>query len=223
MQESTHAQSLQACVGVKVEMTGDARRVAGVGPEIACSTSTYLPRRASSAPVCRATSTASWRPSVVRGHRWDAGRLLRIASTGSQCCRPVSLPIENPTRPAAVAAPGPALDPEDPSSSSHGFIVWPPNQMSLSASAPRLSFATRTAPAASAASRPRHLRPELDRGTAPHRRSSECRQCRADPFHPTGFHAEGHDIFPARSLVSLFRLPHCHVARDRDRHSAAWD
>ena len=60
---------------------------------------------------------------------------------------PVSLPMEKPTKPAAVAAPGPALEPEEPSSSSHGFIVCPPNQMSFSASAPRLSFATSTAPA----------------------------------------------------------------------------
>src|SRR6266513_24022 len=60
---------------------------------------------------------------------------------------PVSLPIENPTNPAAVAAPGPALEPEDPSSSSHGFIVCPPNQISFSASAPRLRLATSTAPA----------------------------------------------------------------------------
>ena len=60
---------------------------------------------------------------------------------------PVSLPMENATSAAAVAAPGPALDPDAPSSSSHGFIVWPPNQMSLSASAPSESFATSTAPA----------------------------------------------------------------------------
>ena len=60
---------------------------------------------------------------------------------------PVSLPIEKPTRPAAVAAPGPGARPRAPSSSSHGFIVCPPNQMSLSASAPRLSLATSTAPA----------------------------------------------------------------------------
>ena len=60
---------------------------------------------------------------------------------------PVSLPMEKPTNPAAVAAPGPALDPDAPSSNSHGFTVWPPNQMSLSASAPRLSLATSTAPA----------------------------------------------------------------------------
>src|SRR5271166_7094409 len=60
---------------------------------------------------------------------------------------PVSLPIAKPTNPAAVAAPGPALDPDDASSKSHGFIVCPPNQTSLSASAPRLSLATSTAPA----------------------------------------------------------------------------
>ena len=61
---------------------------------------------------------------------------------------PVSLPMAKPTSPAAVAAPGPALDPDEPSSSSHGFMVCPPNQMSFSASAPRLSLATSTAPAA---------------------------------------------------------------------------
>ena len=60
---------------------------------------------------------------------------------------PVSLPTEKPTSPAAVAAPGPALEPDDPSSSSQGFMVWPPNQISLSARAPRLSLATSTAPA----------------------------------------------------------------------------
>src|SRR5436190_13588733 len=60
---------------------------------------------------------------------------------------PVSLPIEKPTRPAAVAAPGPALDPDAPSSSSHGFMVWPPNQISFRASAPMLNLATSTAPA----------------------------------------------------------------------------
>src|SRR5205085_5300423 len=85
-----------------------------------------------------------------RGTRPNVGRSpvtpQRIA--GLTILPPVSLPIENPTRDAAVAAPGPALDPDAPSSSSHGFIVWPPNQMSFSASAPRLNFAINTAPAA---------------------------------------------------------------------------
>ena len=59
----------------------------------------------------------------------------------------VSLPIAKATSAAAVAAPGPALLPPDPSSTSQGFIVWPPNHTSFRARAPRLSFATRTAPA----------------------------------------------------------------------------
>ena len=85
----------------------------------------------------------------VRATRPKVGRSPvtphRIA--GATMLPPVSLPIEKATSAAAVAAPGPALDPEAPSSISHGFIVWPPNQMSLSASAPRLSFAMSTAPA----------------------------------------------------------------------------
>ena len=32
------------------------------------------------------------------------------------------------------------LEPDDPSSRSHGFIVWPPNQISLSARAPMLTW-----------------------------------------------------------------------------------
>src|SRR5579864_7021928 len=85
----------------------------------------------------------------VRGTRPYVGRkpVTPQRIEGLTILPPVSLPIENPTSPAAVAAPGPALDPDAPSSVSHGFIVCPPNQMSLSASAPRLNFATSTAPA----------------------------------------------------------------------------
>ena len=85
----------------------------------------------------------------VRGTRPNVGRRpvtpQRIA--GLTMLPPVSLPMENATSAAAVAAPGPALDPDAPSSRSHGFIVWPPNQMSLSASAPSESLAISTAPA----------------------------------------------------------------------------
>ena len=69
----------------------------------------------------------------------------RIA--GSTMLPPVSLPTEKPTRAAAVAAPGPALLPPEPSSRIHGFIVWPPNHTSFRASEPRESFAINTAPA----------------------------------------------------------------------------
>ena len=85
----------------------------------------------------------------LRGTRPKVGRRPvtphRIA--GLTMLPPVSLPMENATSAAAVAAPGPALDPDAPSSSTHGFIVWPPNQMSLSARAPSDSLATSTAPA----------------------------------------------------------------------------
>jgi hypothetical protein len=35
--------------------------------------------------------------------------------------------MANPTHPAAVAEPGPAEDPLDPSDKFHGFFVCPPN------------------------------------------------------------------------------------------------
>ena len=85
----------------------------------------------------------------VRATRPKVGRspVIPQRMDGLTMLPPVSLPMAKPTNPAAVAAPGPALEPEEPSSSSHGFMVWPPNQMSFSASAPRLNLATSTAPA----------------------------------------------------------------------------
>src|SRR5205809_5993077 len=60
---------------------------------------------------------------------------------------PVSVPIENPTSPAAVAEPGPADEPDASCSVFHGFRVSPPNHCAVTAIAPVDSFATRTAPA----------------------------------------------------------------------------
>src|SRR5688572_1602854 len=62
----------------------------------------------------------------------------------------VSVPIEKPTSPAAVAEPGPADEPLDPccaSSGCHGLRVTPANQRAPCASAPIDNFATSTAPA----------------------------------------------------------------------------
>ena len=117
------------------------------GPLMACSTSI-----ASSTLRVIGPSLSSDQQSViapVRGTRPNVGRspVTPQRIDGETMLPPVSLPIEKATRAAAVAAPGPALDPDAPSSRSHGFMVCPPNQMSLSASAPRLSFAMRTAPA----------------------------------------------------------------------------
>src|SRR5260370_29777937 len=66
---------------------------------------------------------------------------------GSTIEPPVSVPIENPTSPAAVAEPGPAEDPCEPMERSQGFFVCPPNQTSSSASSPVANLATNTAPA----------------------------------------------------------------------------
>src|SRR5215470_14213082 len=85
----------------------------------------------------------------VRATRPNVGRnpVMPQRIEGLTILPPVSLPIENDTSAADVAAPGPALDPDAPSSRSQGFIVWPPNQTSLSASAPSDSLANITAPA----------------------------------------------------------------------------
>src|ERR1700736_419120 len=92
-------------------------------PEIACSTSIV-----SSTPRVIGPSLSRDQQSViapVRATRPKVGRkpLTPHRILGLTMLPPVSLPMANPTNPAAVAAPGPALDPEAPSSSSHGFIV----------------------------------------------------------------------------------------------------
>src|SRR5262250_691005 len=115
----------------------------GSGPEIACKTN-----RASSTLRVIGPSLSSDQQRVmapVLGTRPYVGRrpVTPQRMLGLTMLPPVSLPTENPTSPAAVAAPGPALDPDEPSSSNQGFIVCPPNQMSFRASAPRLSLAIR--------------------------------------------------------------------------------
>src|SRR3954466_7342505 len=116
-------------------------------PEMACRTSSV-----SSTPRAIGPSLSRDQQSVMAPARETRPKVgLRPVQPhrieGATMLPSVSLPIEKPTRPAAVAAPGPALDPEEPSTRSQGFMVWPPNQMSLRARAPRLSFAISTAPA----------------------------------------------------------------------------
>src|SRR5205823_1989454 len=61
----------------------------------------------------------------------------------------VSEPMAKPTQPAAVADAEPADDPLEPCCVFHGLRVMPPNHLSPWASAPSVSLASRTAPAAS--------------------------------------------------------------------------
>ena len=148
----------------------------------------------------------------VRGTRPNVGRSpvtpQRIEGLMMLPC--VSLPIAKPTSPAAVAAPGPALEPDEPSSSSHGFMVWPPNQISLSASAPRLSLATSTAPASfrrlvTAAS---SVGTRLRYGSAPYVVGIPAVSSRS--FAPHGMPCSGPRYFPAAISASA-----CFALRER--------
>src|SRR5438477_4440666 len=89
----------------------------------------------------------------VRGTRPNVGRSPVVPQRvdGDEIEPRVSVPTENPTRPAAVAEAGPADDPLEPSRSSsgtHGLRVTPPSHFGPWARAPIESFATNTAPAA---------------------------------------------------------------------------
>src|SRR5438105_11359485 len=107
----------------KSSLLGTLERSPASGPEIARRT-----RIASSTPRVIGPSLSSDQQSViapVRGTTPKVGRRPVIPQriAGSTIEPPVSLPIENATSAAAVAAPGPALLPPEPSSITHGFIV----------------------------------------------------------------------------------------------------
>src|SRR5262245_62102097 len=76
-------------------------------------------------PPCRVT-----RPNVGR----SALSPLRV--DGEMIEPAVSVPMEKPTHPAAVAEPGPADEPLDPCAVFQGFLVCPRNQLSPDANSP---------------------------------------------------------------------------------------
>src|SRR5437588_9867609 len=87
----------------------------------------------------------------VRGTKPNVGRnpVHPHRVEGEEIDPSVSEPMLNATQPAAVADAGPADEPLDPCEGFHGLRVLPPNHLSPWASAPSVSFATSTAPAAS--------------------------------------------------------------------------
>src|SRR3954467_710292 len=68
----------------------------------------------------------------VRGTRPKVGRRPVVPQRvdGDEMEPSVSLPIANPTKPAAVADAGPADEPLEPVSTFHGFLVLAPYQIS---------------------------------------------------------------------------------------------
>src|SRR5262245_26336952 len=87
----------------------------------------------------------------VRGTRPNVGRKPVVPQRveGEEMEPSVSDPIANATHPAEVAEGDPAEDPLEPRCGFHGCRVIPPNHLSPCASAPSVTFATKTAPAAS--------------------------------------------------------------------------
>src|SRR6185312_10176788 len=87
----------------------------------------------------------------VRGTNPNVGRKPVVPQRvdGEEIDPSVSEPMAKATQPAAVAEADPADDPLDPCLVFQGLRVMPPNHLSPCASAPRVSLATRTAPAAS--------------------------------------------------------------------------
>src|SRR5713101_7167900 len=87
----------------------------------------------------------------VRGTRPKDGRspVHPQRVEGDEIEPSVSEPMLKATHPAAVAEAGPAEDPLEPCLVFQGFRVTPPNHTSPMARAPRVSFATSTAPALS--------------------------------------------------------------------------
>src|SRR5712691_5736474 len=85
----------------------------------------------------------------VRGTNPKVGRnpVVPQRSEGDAIEPSVSVPIANPTQPAAVALADPAEEPPEPwSCGRHGLRVLPPNHLSPWASAPSVSFPISTAP-----------------------------------------------------------------------------
>src|SRR5215510_1208120 len=97
--------------------------------------------------------TVSWvQASVMPPYRLTRPNVGRkpatpFRSAGPVIDPPVSVPMEKPTSPAAVAAPGPADEPAASSLVFHGLRVKPPNHCAPTARAPVDNFATMIAPA----------------------------------------------------------------------------
>src|SRR5580698_2887464 len=87
----------------------------------------------------------------VRGTRPKVGRnpVVPHRVEGEEMDPSVSEPIAKPTHPADTALAEPADEPLEPCAGFHGLRVRPPNHLSPMASAPRVNFATSTAPASS--------------------------------------------------------------------------
>src|SRR6185503_10718974 len=97
------------------------------GPWMASKTSAQSSALLHIGPILSMLHASAMAP--VRGTRPNVGRnpVTPQRVEGDEIDPCVSVPMANPTHPAAVALPGPAEDPLEPCSVHHGFRVMPPN------------------------------------------------------------------------------------------------
>ena len=119
------------------------------GPAIACNTRAAPSADRHMGPILSSVVPAAITPCRLTRPKVGRRPTTPHCSDGPRMEPPVSVPMANPTKPAAVAAPDPAEDPLEPTSRFHGLLVLPPNQRSPKASSPVVSLATSTAPASS--------------------------------------------------------------------------
>jgi hypothetical protein len=170
-----------------------------IRPEIASAPASCLPRCAPSAPACRSDQHSVIAP--VRGTRPNVGRspVTPQRIDGLTMLPPVSLPIANPTSPAATPLPAPHSNPtnlppaatDSSSARQTRYRSAPARPGSASPPAPR--------PPHSAASPPCCHAPARDCETAPRHTSSECPPYPAGPSRPTESHAAARDTCPPQS------------------------
>src|SRR5499427_4052785 len=131
----------------QLNATGLTVRSLPSGPEIASSTSAVSSTLRQMGPSLSMLQDSAMAP--VRGTNPNVGRspVQPQRVLGDEIDPSVSDPTANATHPAATADAEPADEPLDPCAGFHGLRVFPPNQRSSMASAPRLSLATSTAPA----------------------------------------------------------------------------
>src|SRR5437899_473221 len=140
-------------------MNRAARNVFGQSSLVCCVSSLSRPLRVRSSKA--AAASARKMPSMcmvqeramapVRGTKPNVGLRPVVPQRvdGDEIEPSVSEPMAKATQPAAVADDDPADDPLDPCLVFQGLRVMPPNHLSPWASAPSVSLATSTAPAAS--------------------------------------------------------------------------
>src|SRR5579864_3905145 len=108
-------------------MSAGTERSSPSGPAMARSTIAQSSTVRQIGPILSSVQPAAITPRRLTRPKVGRSPTTPHRTAGERIEPPVSLPIANPTRPAAVAAPDPADDPLDPSAGFQGLFVRPRN------------------------------------------------------------------------------------------------